>query len=87
MKIDPKYEVILNEVDCFSRLAQKTKSKDDEHAKKGLDLLTPYLNLDPKIRHPNDEYKEISFKFFQVGGKLADFLGVPPPVRPKAKRT
>ena len=85
LKIDPKYEVILNEVDCLLRLAQKTKSKDD--AKKGLELLTPYLNLDPKIRTPNDEYKEISFKYFQVANKLADFLGLPRPVRPKAKRT
>ncbi|MEI8375580.1 MAG: hypothetical protein WCJ35_22390 [Planctomycetota bacterium] len=84
-KLDPKYEVILNEADCFFRMVQKTKSKDD--AKKGLDLLIPYLNLDPNIRAPSDEYKEISFRYFQVGGKLADFLGVPRPVRPKIKRT
>ncbi|MGO9113503.1 MAG: hypothetical protein ACLP9L_30090 [Thermoguttaceae bacterium] len=83
-KIDPKYEVILNEADCFYKMSQKTKSKDD--AKKGLDLLSPYLNLDPKIRTPNDEYKEISLKYFQLGGKLADFLGVPRPIRPKTRR-
>ena len=84
-RIDPKYEVILNEADCFYRMAQKTKNKDN--AKTGLDLLGPYLNLDEKIRNPSDEYKEISVKFFQVGGKLADFLGAPRPVRPKVKRT
>ena len=32
-KVDPKYEVILNEADCFYRMSQKTKNKDD--AKKG----------------------------------------------------
>jgi len=84
-KLDPKYEVILNEADCFLRMAQKTKSKDN--AKTGLDLLSPYLNLDPIIRAPSDEYKEISVKYFQVGGKLADIIGVPRPIRPKVKRT
>ena len=83
--IDPKYEVIVNEADCFLRMAQKTKSKDD--AKKGMDLLMPYLNLDPNIRNPSDEYREISTKYYRVGGNLAVFLGVSPPVRPKAKRT
>ena len=82
--IDPKYDVVLNEADCFLRMAQKTKSKDD--AKKGFELLTPYLNLDPKIRAPSDEYREISYKYFQAGGKLAGLIGLPPPIRPKAKR-
>jgi hypothetical protein len=84
-KIDPKYDVILNEADCFYRMSQKTKSKED--AKTGLDLLAPYLNLDPNIRAPRDEFKELSVRYFQLGGKLAEFLGLPRPVRPKIKRT
>ena len=83
-KPHPKYEVILNEADCFYRWSQKTKSKED--AKKGFDLLSPYLNLDQKIQSPNDEYKELSDRYFQVAGKLADFLGVTKPTRPKVKR-
>lgn len=89
IKVDPKYEVIWYEADCFYRMAQKTKSKDDARAaaKTGLDLLSPYLNLDEKVRNPSDEYKEISVRCFQTGGKLAEFLGLPKPVRPKPKRT
>jgi hypothetical protein len=82
--VEPKYDIILNEADCFYRWTQKTKSKDD--AKKGMDLLNPYLNLDDKIRNPSDEYKELSVKYYQLAGKLADFLGMPKPVRPRPKR-
>jgi len=50
-------------------------------------LLNPYLSLDPNIQAPSDEYKELSIKYYRLGGKLADFLGVQRPVRPaKAKR-
>jgi hypothetical protein len=52
-----------------------------------MDLLIPYLKLDDKIRYPKDEYKELSFKFFELGKKLAQFLGVSPPVRPNPKRS
>ncbi len=83
-KVHPKYEVVLNEADCFLKMAQKTKNKD--HARTGLDLLVPYLNLDDKIRNPNDAYKELSVKFYHVGGKLAEFLGLPRPLRPASKR-
>jgi tetratricopeptide (TPR) repeat protein len=83
-KVDPKYDVILNEADCFYKLAQKTKSKED--ARTGMNLLTPYFSLDPNILAPSDEYKELSVRYFQLGIKLADFLNVPRPVRPKAKR-
>ena len=83
-KIEPKYEVIWNEAECFYRMSQKTKSKDD--AKKGLDLLMPYLKLDDKIINPSDEYKDLSGSYFQLGYRLADFLGVPRPIRPKVKR-
>jgi hypothetical protein len=82
-QVNPKYEVIYNEADCFYRMWQKNKSKDD--AKKGLDLVLPYLNLDPNIRTPDDDYKEISVKFYQVGGKLADALSYQRPARPKIK--
>jgi tetratricopeptide (TPR) repeat protein len=69
MKLDPKYEVIYCEVDCLLKMAQKTNNK--ETAKTGMELLMPYLNLDEKIRYPNEEYKEISAKFFQLGDKVA----------------
>jgi tetratricopeptide (TPR) repeat protein len=78
--VNPKYDVIVNEADCFYKWSQKTKTKAD--AQKGLDLLTPYLNLDKNIRSPDDDYKEISSKSYQVGGKLADFLDQPRPARP-----
>ena len=86
-RIDPKYDVILNEADCFFRMAQKSQSKDEAKsaAEKGMALLSPYLNLDDKIRNPSDDFKELSTRYFQVGRKLADFLGVQPPLRPKSK--
>ena len=40
-----------------------------------MDLLAPYLESRSEDSHPNDEYKEISFRYYQIGGKLADFLG------------
>jgi hypothetical protein len=83
--LDPKYEVILNEADCFFKLSQKNKSKD--LAKRGMELLIPYVNFDPKIQNPSEEYKEISFRYYQLSGRIADFLGVARPVRPKTKRT
>ncbi len=89
-KVHPKYEVILNEADCFYRMAQKTKSKDDatSAAKKGMDVLRPYLDFDDVIRNPNDDYKDLSARYYQVGGKLAEFLGAAKPVRPpRPKRT
>ena len=84
-KPHPKYEVILNEAECFYKWSLKTKSKDN--AKTGLDLLNPYLSLDEKIRSPGDEYRELSDRYFQVAGKLADFLGVTRPIRPKPTQT
>ena len=88
IKVDPKYDVILNEADCFYRWAEKNKGKDDarEAAKKGMDLIAPYLNLDENIRNPSDEYNELSVRYFQLGGKLAKFLGLAKPLRPRAKR-
>jgi hypothetical protein len=87
-KVEPKYDVIEKEARCFLEKALKNKNSPEgkEDAKKGFDLVGPYLSLDPNIHSPNDEYKEISFKFFQVGGKLAELLGQPRPTRPKAKR-
>ena len=87
-KVEPKYEVIYSEAECFYRLAQKNKSKDDgkDFAKTGLDLLMPYVNLDVKIRAPEETYKEISAKYFLLCGKLADYLGLPKPIRPRAVR-
>ena len=88
-KLDPKYEVILNEAECFFLWAQKMNNKDEgkEYAKKAMGLLNPYLSLDPHIQAPEEEYKELSIKYYRLGGKLAEFLGVQRPVRPaKVKR-
>ena len=46
----------------------------------------PYLNLDPNIRAPGKEYKELSVRYFVLGGKIADFLNLARPIRPKVKR-
>jgi len=78
-KVNPKYEVIFNEADCFYRMSQKTNNK--EEVRKAMELLGPYLNLDPNIQTPSDEYREISAKYFRLGGKLAEVLSMPPPVR------
>jgi hypothetical protein len=82
-QVDPKYEVIVNEAECFYRMYLKTNNKPD--AKKGYDLLLPYLNLDPNIRTPRDEYRETSIRYYQVAGKIADKLSIQRPVRPKVK--
>jgi hypothetical protein len=79
--VDPKYDVLVNEADCFFHRSQKSKT-GKEDAKRGLDLLIPYLNLDPHIRTPGDQYKEVSAKFYKVAVKLADVLNLPRPVRP-----
>jgi tetratricopeptide (TPR) repeat protein len=84
-QVDPKYEVLLNEADCLFRMAQKTKNQ--QHAREGLNLLIPYFNLDPHIRAPGDEYKEVSVRFYQVGGKLAEVLGIQRPLRPPKVKT
>ena len=87
-KLDPKYEVILNEAECFYRMAMKNKNKDEgkQYAKTGLELLMPYLNLDPSIRTPGELYKDTSVQYYLLAGKLADYLGMPKPVHPKPKR-
>ena len=53
-KVEPKYKVIYSEAECFYRLAQKNQNKDEGkgYAKTGLDLLLPYITLDPVIRTP-----------------------------------
>jgi hypothetical protein len=79
-KMPEYYEAFYNECLCFYKMADKTKDKS--LAKKALDLMTPALSFDPKLHGP-DRDRELTFKFYQLAGKLADYIGEPKPTPPR----
>ena len=88
-KVEPKYEVIYSEAECFYRLAQKNKSKDD-----GKDFAKTGPGSAHALRQPRCEDSrprgnvqgDQTPKYFLLCGKLADYLGLPKPIRPRAVR-
>ena len=79
-KMPEYYEAFYNECLCFYKMADKTKDKS--LAKEAFDLMTPVLSFDPKLQGPAQN-RELTFKFYQLAGKLADYLGEPRPVMPR----
>jgi hypothetical protein len=79
-KMPEYYEAFYNECLCFFRMSDKTKDKS--LAKKGLDLMMPALNFDPKLQGP-DRDRDLTRKYYQLAGKLADGCGEPKPVPPR----
>ncbi len=79
-KMPEYYDAFYNECLCFYKMADKTKDKS--LAKKAFDLMTPVLSFDPKLQGPQRD-RELTFRFYQLAGKLADYLGEPKPVMPR----
>ena len=79
-KMPEYYDAFYYECYCFYRMADKTKDKS--LAKKAFDLMTPALSFDPKLQGPTRD-REQTFRFYQLAGKLADFIGEPKPVMPR----
>jgi len=80
-KMPEYYEAVYQRSFCYYKKADKDKDKDS--ARQGYDFLTPLLRLDPKIQGPKRD-KELSLKYFQLAGKLADILGETRPELPKS---
>jgi tetratricopeptide (TPR) repeat protein len=81
-KMNEFYDALYNESFCFFKMAEKSGNK--EQAKTGFDLMLPYLKLDPKITGPKRD-RELSAKYFQLAGKLADLIGVARPVQQSSR--
>ena len=57
-----------------SRWPRKTKTSKSRH--EGFDFLKPVLTFDPKLQGPARD-RELVFKYYQLAGKLTDYLGEP----------
>jgi hypothetical protein len=74
------YEALYNELYCFYKSAEK--NNDKQRAQQAFGLINPLLQFDPMIQGPGRD-RELSYRYYQLAGKIADLLGVERPKPPK----